>query len=142
MDRRAGFTLIELMIVVAIMGILVTIAIPNFVRMISRAKEAKVKNAAHMLQLAAEDYAVRHDGIYSDAAAEVGPLLPEDPLGGHNLENGFSGDYDQPVWGAAAAASGEVGIVALQDGTGTNVGYQITGFGKDALVITFSSGQN
>jgi prepilin-type N-terminal cleavage/methylation domain-containing protein len=139
--NRKGFTLIELMIVVVIIGILAAIAIPNFISMQDRAKEAKVKGAAHTLQLAAEDFAVRNDGIYSDAAADVGPLLPEDPNGGNNLQNAFTGDYDQPVWAAAAGGSGEVGIVAVQDATGTNVGYDITGFGKDALVLELSSGQ-
>ena len=140
MSRREGFTLIELMIVVLILGILMAIVIPNFLQLTSRAKEAKVKGAAHTLQLAAEDFAVRNLGIYSDAAADVGPLLPEDPNGGNNLENAFSNAFDQPVWAAQAAASGEVGILAVQDATGTNVGYLITGWGKDAEVLRISSG--
>ena len=140
MQRREGFTLIELMIVVVILGILMSIVIPNFLQLTSRAKEAKVKAAAHTLQLAAEDFAIRNEGIYSDQGADVGPLLPEDPLGGNNLENAFSGDFDQPVWAAAAAQMGEVGILAVQDVTGTNVGYEITGFGKEGIVVTLSSG--
>ncbi len=40
---RGGFTLVELMIVVAIIGILATIAVPTFLRMRERAKSSEAK---------------------------------------------------------------------------------------------------
>lgn len=140
MRNCKGFTLIELMIVVVILALLASIAIPNFIKLQDRAKEAKVKGGAHTLQLAAEDYAVRNEGIYSDAGADVGPLLPMDPAGGNSLQNAFSGAYTEPVWAGAAALSGQIGIASLVDATGTPTGYTITGWGTKELILTIKNG--
>jgi MSHA pilin protein MshB len=140
MLNSKGFTLIELMIVVVILALLASIAIPNFIKLQDRAKEAKVKGGAHTLQLAAEDFSVRNQGIYSDAGADLGPLLPSDPVGGNNLQNAFSGLYTEPVWAGAAATPGQIGIASIFDGSGTNIGYTITGWGTKDLILTIKNG--
>lgn len=55
--KKSGFTLIELMIVVAILGILAAVAVPAFLGYMRRAKTAEVTvNLKNMFQLAASYY--------------------------------------------------------------------------------------
>src|SRR5436309_11401544 len=65
--QSRGFTLIELMIVVVVIGILAAIAIPNFSEMHKRALESSTKMNMHTLQMSVEDYGVQNDGSYPDA---------------------------------------------------------------------------
>ena len=123
------------MIVVVIIGILVTIAVPNFMRMRDNAREAKAKSGAHTVQLAAEDYAVRNEGNYSVVAADLQPMLP----GGALLENAFTRVFTEPQFAAAAAQPGQVGITEVSQ-AGQPVGYTVTCFGKENLILTLTNG--
>ena len=62
--QRKGFTLIELMIVVAIIGILAAIAIPKFAEMIRKSKEGAVKGNLGSLRGALNIYYADMEGQY------------------------------------------------------------------------------
>ncbi|MBL91020.1 MAG: dolichyl-phosphate-mannose--protein mannosyltransferase [Myxococcales bacterium] len=56
-----GFTLIELMIVIAIIGILAAIAIPNFVKFQCRSKQSEARSSLKAIYTAEEAYRAEYD---------------------------------------------------------------------------------
>ena len=62
--KRKGFMLLELIIVVAIIGILAAVAIPNLVGMTDEAKVAKIQSDLSTIGTAMEVYHVKKGGTY------------------------------------------------------------------------------
>jgi prepilin-type N-terminal cleavage/methylation domain-containing protein len=59
---KKAFSLVELMIVVAILGILGAIALPHFQNHTTQAKETASRNNLHVLRASIELYTAQHDG--------------------------------------------------------------------------------
>jgi prepilin-type N-terminal cleavage/methylation domain-containing protein len=68
---RHAFTLIELMIVVAIIGILASIAVPNFVKFSCRAKQTEAKTGLKVLMVAQDSYRAVNDTYIGDPSAST-----------------------------------------------------------------------
>jgi type IV pilus assembly protein PilA len=67
-DRDEGFTLIEVLAVMIIIGILAAIAIPAFLNQRDKANDSSAKEMAHTSQVAMEALGSDNDGSYSSAS--------------------------------------------------------------------------
>jgi prepilin-type N-terminal cleavage/methylation domain-containing protein len=68
--RRAGFTLVEIMIVVAIIGLLTSIAIPNFVRARTTVQKNACINNLRQLDNAKQQWALENGMTATDAPVD------------------------------------------------------------------------
>jgi prepilin-type N-terminal cleavage/methylation domain-containing protein len=94
--RQAGFTLIELMIVVAILGVLATIAIPGFLEYMKRARSAEVGEQLTAIGKKQKSLFAENTGFTQGTAAALPvnttPLAPgKDCCGGKGGGGGVAG---------------------------------------------------
>ena len=59
--RRGGFTLVEIMIVVAIIALLAAIAVPGFLRARKRSQASRIMNDLRMIDSAVDQYAIENN---------------------------------------------------------------------------------
>jgi general secretion pathway protein G len=82
--QDAGFTLMELMIVMAIIGVLAVVAIPKFTAAIKMAREAVLKEDLHVMRAAIDSYTMDKqkapqslEDLITDGYLKA---IPEDPM--------------------------------------------------------------
>ena len=106
--RRHGFTLIELMLVVAIIGVLASIAIPKMTNLINRSREGQTKGILGSFRAAIKVYYADTGGLYPtdedglvpkylDAIPTIRIPPPTDHLGSSNVTM-FSDDWATGAW--------------------------------------------
>jgi prepilin-type N-terminal cleavage/methylation domain-containing protein len=141
-DGSSGFTLVELMIVVVVIGILAAIAIPNFLAMQARAQEGSVKSNMHTVQMSVEDFGLLNDGIYPTAASDQTPdgrTLSQICPTGAFPRNPYT-KVATVVQFNADPSSGNRGELALNPALATT--YRVKGNGSmgDTLSLVLTSG--
>jgi len=73
--RRPGFTLIELVISVVIIGILASIAVPRFMNVVEKGRTAEARNTLGAIRDAQEAYFLEYDR-YTNSLAALGVTVP------------------------------------------------------------------
>ncbi|RYY79689.1 MAG: pilin [Moraxellaceae bacterium] len=128
MNAQKGFTLIELMIVVAIIGILAAIAIPAYQDYIARAQMSEAMTLASGLKGAVAE-------VYSQDGS-----CPANGANGIAAASAISGQYVTSVTTAGTGVStGGCTITALMKSSGVSTGIQ----GKNlVLTMTNAGGSN
>ena len=85
-SRSPGFTLIELIVVMAIVALLVSIAAPRYLQSVERAREASLRTSLRVMRDAIDRFAADRarypDSLEELVATRYLRTLPEDPITG------------------------------------------------------------
>jgi prepilin-type N-terminal cleavage/methylation domain-containing protein len=139
--KRSGFSLIELMVVVAIIAFLAMIAVPNFNRFLAKAKRAEAYMNLSSIYAAEKAYYAEH-GKYSDVLNGEGGIGWK-PEGKTYYTYGFAGADGRNHFVGKLGASG----AQLQGSRADKNGFVVVAAGDidgdgDADIITVDENNN
>ena len=105
--RRAGFTLVEIMIVVAIIGLLAAIAIPNFIKARATSQQNACINNLRQIDAAINEWALENGQNNGATVTSVGTVSAYIKLNASNLVPSCpaSGTYATATVGATPQVS-------------------------------------
>lgn len=117
---KSGFTLVEILIVVVILGILAAIVIPQFSQASSDARVSSVKSNLQMLRSQVELYKIQHGDSEPDAnslAAFTDCLTKKSDIDGTvNVSSGAYGPYMQRLPVNAVSDKSAISFIDVADG--------------------------
>lgn len=113
MRRRRGFSFIELLLTMAIIGLLARIGVPRYREMKLRATAAAIMGDVHAIRIAALTHYTEQGVFPPDAGAgQLPPQLVDNlPFGFTFAHNDF--DYDWHVWTSTNASGNTETLVGI-----------------------------
>ncbi len=98
--KQKGFTLVELLVVISILGVMVAVALPNVLKFMGAGQVEAANAEAHTVIVAATAYMVEHDAVAPETSADLDAYIFSTMKGAYTFDAG----------GQIATATGWAGL--------------------------------